>query len=204
MPTLGEQILEVAAQRRGIRYRYGAQGEGQNGLDCSLFMVLTYRDAGFPFPGGVRSAEAIRQACQPIDRSEVQPGDLIFFEGTYKAPGRPAPMVGSPATSGSRSTRTLRQMWDCHASNDDTDLPGVGITNLTPHYWLPLLFDVRRVPGLAGADDFERNPAERQTGPRFRVTAARVRLRATRARRQRSSWTTSARAAPLRPSTIRW
>jgi cell wall-associated NlpC family hydrolase len=91
MPTGGEQILEAAAQRRGIRYRMPPDPSGTANLDCSLFIVLTYRDAGFAIPGGARTAEQIRQACSPIDRSEMEAGDLLFFENTYQASGPPGP-----------------------------------------------------------------------------------------------------------------
>ena len=179
MPTtLREQILDVAAQRRGIRYRFGAQGEGRDGLDCSLFIVLTYRDAGFALPGSVRTAEQIRQACQPIDRSELRAGDLLFFENTYRAAGPAGPDGRIASHVGIALDSSASQMWDCHASNDNTDLPGVGITNITPHYWEPKLFDVRRIPGLLGADDLERIPLRDLSGPRFRVTTAGLRLRA--------------------------
>jgi cell wall-associated NlpC family hydrolase len=91
MPTGGEQILEAAAQRRGIRYQMPPDPSGTANLDCSLFIVLTYRDAGFAIPGGARTAEQIRQACSPIDRSEMEAGDLLFFENTYQASGPPGP-----------------------------------------------------------------------------------------------------------------
>ena len=177
MPTSGEQILEVAERRQGIRYRFGAQGEGLNGLDCSLFTVLTYRDAGFPFAGWIRTAEQIRQACVPIDRSDLRAGDLLFFEHTYEPEGEKGPDGRIASHVGIALDGSARQMWDCHASHDNTDQPGVGITNITPHYWEPLLFDVRRIPGLSDGGEMERIPLGDESGPRFRVTSAGLRLR---------------------------
>ena len=182
MPTIGQQILDVAARRQGIRYRLPPDPTGQTSLDCSLFIVLTYRDAGLSVPGGARTAEQIRQACEPIDRSQMQAGDLMFFENTYAAPGPAGPDGRIASHVGIAIDNSGTQMWDCHASNDNTDLPGVGITAINQYYWLPKLFDVRRAPGMAdgeGGGDIPRIPLSNATGPTFQVTTAGLRLRAT-------------------------
>lgn len=179
MPTtLRGQILDVAAQRQGIRYGLPPDPNGRTSLDCSLFVVLTFRDAGLGFPGGARTAEQIRQVCQPIDRSEMQAGDLLFFENTYAAPGPAGPDGKIASHIGIAIDGSGQQMWDCHASNEDTDLPGVGITNITPFYWAPKLFDVRRAPGLLDSDEFIRIPLPDPSAPRFRVATDGLRLRA--------------------------
>lgn len=181
MPTTtGAEILDAAAQRRGIRYRLPPDPSGTTSLDCSLFIVLTYRDAGCGIPGGARTAEQIRQACQPIDRSEMQAGDLLFFENTYQPAGPPGPDGKIASHVGIAIDGTGQQMWDCHASNDNTDLPGVGITAINQYYWAPKLFDVRRAPGVGDAQgdgDFLRAPLRGPSGPTFRVTTAGLRLR---------------------------
>ena len=175
MPTtIGDQILAVAEQRRGIRYRLPPDPNGATSLDCSLFVVLTYRDAGVGIPGGARTAEQIRQACQPIDRSSMQAGDLLFFENTYQAAGPPGPDGKIASHVGIAIDGTGQQMWDCHASNDDTDLPGVGITAINQYYWAPKLFDGRRAAGVGdaqGCRDIPRIPLVGPSGPttsRFR------------------------------------
>lgn len=178
MAPSGDQILEVAARRRGIRYRLPPDPSGTSSLDCSLFIVLTYRDSGITIPGGARTAEQIRQACQPIDRSEMQAGDLLFFENTYAAPGPAGPDGRIASHVGIAIDNSGTQMWDCHASNDNTDLPGVGVTAINQFYWLPKLFDVRRPPGLGDrVGDIARIPLSEATGPTFRVAAAGLRLR---------------------------
>src|SRR5205814_1093672 len=80
-----ERILATAASRKGIPYLMPPDPTGETSLDCSLFIDLTFRDAGVPFPGGVRTAQQLREACDEIDSSEVQPGDLVFFQNTYPA-----------------------------------------------------------------------------------------------------------------------
>src|SRR4051794_3502479 len=130
--SLRQHVIDVAGRRKGIPYLFGAQGEGATGLDCSLYIFLTYRDAGMSL-GQVRTAEQIRQACQQIDMSEVRAGALLFFEGPYDAEG-PAGSDGRISSHvGIATDSTARQMWDCHASNDNTNLPGVGLTAINQY-----------------------------------------------------------------------
>jgi cell wall-associated NlpC family hydrolase len=127
------RILATAATRKSIPYLMPPDPNGKSSLDCSLFVDLTFRDAGVPFGSEVRTAQQLREACDEIDSSEVQPGDLVFFQNTYPAgPGR-ASHVGIALGSGTH------QMWDCHAFPGDSGPPGVGITNISvwwPDYWL--------------------------------------------------------------------
>jgi cell wall-associated NlpC family hydrolase len=127
------RLLATAAIRKGIPYLMPPDPTGRISLDCSLFVDLTFRDAGVPFSSAVRTAQQLREACDEIDSSELQPGDLVFFQNTYPAgPGR-ASHVGISLGSGTQ------QMWDCHAFPGDSGPPGVGITNISvwwPDYWL--------------------------------------------------------------------
>jgi len=132
-PGVRARILATAATRKGIPYLMPPDPTGRSSLDCSLFVDLTFRDAGVPFGSAVRTAQQLREACDEIDSSEMQPGDLVFFQNTYPAgPGR-ASHVGISLGSGTH------QMWDCHAFPGDSGPPGVGITNISvwwPDYWL--------------------------------------------------------------------
>jgi cell wall-associated NlpC family hydrolase len=127
------RILATAATRKGIPYLMPPDPAGGTSLDCSLFVDLTFRDAGVPFSSAVRTAQQLREACDEIDSSELQPGDLVFFQNTYPAGPGKASHVGISLGSGTR------QMWDCHAFPGDSGPPGVGITNISvwwPDYWL--------------------------------------------------------------------
>jgi cell wall-associated NlpC family hydrolase len=127
------RILATAATRKGTPYLMPPDPAGRTSLDCSLFVDLTFRDAGVPFASAVRTAQQLREACDEIDSSEMQPGDLVFFQNTYPAgPGR-ASHVGISLGSGTQ------KMWDCHAFPGESGPPGVGITNIAvwwPDYWL--------------------------------------------------------------------
>ena len=68
------KILNYAASFLGSRYVYG--GSGPNTFDCSGFVSYVFRISGFNLPH-----DAAEQANfgAPVDRSSLQPGDLVFF-----------------------------------------------------------------------------------------------------------------------------
>ena len=64
--TRRDQLLGEAAKLVGIPYRLDPPPDGVNNLDCSLYVIVTFRDAGLPFPSGVRTAEQIRDAVATL------------------------------------------------------------------------------------------------------------------------------------------
>lgn len=67
--------LAIARQKIGAPYAYGASGP--NAFDCSGLVQYALREAGF---GTVpRTAAGQASIAHRIDRSALQPGDLIFF-----------------------------------------------------------------------------------------------------------------------------
>ena len=175
-----ERIIATAESRKGILYSFPP---GDDTLDCSKFVLVTLRDAGVPLPGWARTAEQIRQACTVIGLDQTAPGDLLFFERTYDAPGPPGPDGRIATHVGFTLGAGNRRMWDCHASSGDSGPPGVGITEINEYYWSPLLFEARRPPGLVGGDGGAEPGGNEGTqvgagGPLFRVTTGGARLRA--------------------------
>lgn len=138
--AVAEQVL--AAANRLIGTPYGLPpGPGQ--LDCSSFILRALADAGCGFPAGVRTAEQIRLACDPVtaepnwDDSQVQRGDLLFFENTGgENPGERAGHVGFALLG--------RRMLDTNETH------GVDQTTLGP-WWQERLFEVRRPRQYAAA-----------------------------------------------------
>lgn len=65
-----------AAKMVGRRYRYGGS-HPTTGFDCSGLVQFSYRQAGVKLP---RSTEDQLQASAPVSVSELQRGDLIFFD----------------------------------------------------------------------------------------------------------------------------
>lgn len=81
-PRLSDSIMVVAQLNDQLNqwyrtpYRYG--GLDRNGIDCSGFVYLTFRDRfGMQLP---RSTEDQTELGEKVDRDELLPGDLVFFK----------------------------------------------------------------------------------------------------------------------------
>ena len=84
-PRLADSITVVANLNeqlrswRGAPYRYG--GMTPRGVDCSGFVVRTFRDKfALQLPRETREQAEIGTR---IDKRDLLPGDLVFFQGTY-------------------------------------------------------------------------------------------------------------------------
>lgn len=66
--------METIVDWVGTRYLFG--GMGRNGIDCSAYTGTLYRAQNFKLP---RTAAAQWEVGIPVERSELQFGDLIFF-----------------------------------------------------------------------------------------------------------------------------
>lgn len=151
MPT-GQDVIAAAEQvaARGYSYRLDPPPSLADGtIDCSLYVLEVAKAAGVPLPPGVRTAEHIRQACSLVGWDDVRPGDLLTFENTYPATGRPGPDGKIASHIGISLGRGTRQMWDAHERTG----ADVAVTTLSDDYWQPKLLDARRLPGLAATAD---------------------------------------------------
>jgi cell wall-associated NlpC family hydrolase len=66
----------IAMQYLGTPYVYG--GASPSGFDCSGFVMYVYAQLGVSLP---HNAAAQYGSGTPVDRSQLQPGDLVFFNG---------------------------------------------------------------------------------------------------------------------------
>ena len=71
-------ILDMAQQFMGVPYVWG--GSSPNGFDCSGFVQYVYRNNGINLS---RTADYQALEGEPVDKEDLQPGDLIFFAGDY-------------------------------------------------------------------------------------------------------------------------
>lgn len=85
-----QRLLEEAARYLGTPYVWG--GYSPNGFDCSGFVSYCLTNSGVRNTGRL-TAQGLYNICTPVSESDVQPGDLIFFTGTYNA-GEPVTHVG--------------------------------------------------------------------------------------------------------------
>jgi cell wall-associated NlpC family hydrolase len=69
-------VVGIAMQYLGIPYVYG--GSTPAGFDCSGFIMYVYAKVGVSLP---HNAAAQYGYGTPVDRSQLQPGDLVFFNG---------------------------------------------------------------------------------------------------------------------------
>lgn len=71
-----QKVIDDALQLVGIRYRRGGNST-DTGFDCSGFVGYVVREAlGLILP---RTAREISRTGAPVPRTELAPGDLVFF-----------------------------------------------------------------------------------------------------------------------------
>ena len=68
-------LLLQAFALTGIKYRYGGESPA-TGFDCSGFVRYVFQQIGTALP---RNASDISHLGRKVDRDELQPGDLVFF-----------------------------------------------------------------------------------------------------------------------------
>ena len=82
-------------------------------FDCSAFVAWAYKQAGVSLPA---STGALTGAGKQVSKSQMQPGDLVFFN-TYKTDGHVGIYVGGGKFIGSQSST------------------GVAVANMSSGYW---------------------------------------------------------------------
>ena len=89
--TVGAKIVSMAMPYLGTRYRSG--GASPNGFDCSGFTMYLYAQLGYSLP---HSATAQYKNCgYAVAKSDLQPGDLVFFSDSSHAIGHVGIYIGN-------------------------------------------------------------------------------------------------------------
>jgi cell wall-associated NlpC family hydrolase len=70
------QAAQIALHYLGVPYLWG--GSTPSGFDCSGLVMYVYAQLGISLP---HYTVAQWNATLPISTSEMQPGDLVFFDG---------------------------------------------------------------------------------------------------------------------------
>ena len=78
--TLGEKIVAKAKTCLGVPYVWN--GSSMKGFDCSGLVYYVLKDLGYsPY----RSSSDQYKMGSYVSKKNLQPGDLVFFAGTYKS-----------------------------------------------------------------------------------------------------------------------
>jgi len=75
-PATHGGVVGIAMQYLGTPYVWGGASPG--GFDCSGFVMYVYAQVGVSLP---HSSYAQYGMGSPVSRSDLQPGDLVFFDG---------------------------------------------------------------------------------------------------------------------------
>lgn len=77
-------MLQEAQKYLGYPYIWGGSSPATS-FDCSGYVCWVVNHSGWNI--GRLSAQGICNVCTPISAANAQPGDLVFFKGTYDTPG---------------------------------------------------------------------------------------------------------------------
>lgn len=120
--TMMNEVLKY----NGGPYVWGGKSASQ-GFDCSGLTYWAYKSAGITIP---ISAATQYDFTVEVDPKDAQPGDLVFFRGTYGGPNHVS-HVGIYVDANT--------MYDSNGS-------GIGYHQFTSSYWQQYYAGIRRVP----------------------------------------------------------
>ena len=105
----GARVAVVARRYLGIPYRWGGESP-RTGFDCSGFVMYVFSRVGVSLP---RVVSAQYRVGKPVSRSELRPGDIVFFDGLghdgiYIGGGR---FVHSPSSGDVVKISSIHESW---------------------------------------------------------------------------------------------
>ena len=131
-----DELINKAMEVIGVRYRWDAELP-QSGLDGSSFVGYVFKDKlGFLLP---RRSTELSRVGKPINREELQPGDLVFFNTMRLTFSHVGIYVGDNKFIHSPSKGT-----------------SVRVDDLSSLYWDKRFDGARRIDGRDNSSDPER------------------------------------------------
>ncbi len=97
-PAAVKKLVEssLALAGRGLSYKYGSADPANGGMDCSGFVYYVLRENGFTevprdssqqyvwVRKGGRFEAVVSKSDDSFEFSDLKPGDLLFWSGTYE------------------------------------------------------------------------------------------------------------------------
>jgi cell wall-associated NlpC family hydrolase len=125
-PLTTEKTIQLARRFLGVTYTWG--GVSSYGFDCSGFTQMLIRQRGLIMPRDA-GEQANWSGVAPVERKDLQPGDLLFFGASL-----------------AKITHTGMYIGNGEFIHDTTNThPGVQISKLDDMPWTKLLVAARRV-----------------------------------------------------------
>lgn len=75
--SVADKIIATGEKYMGTPYEFGAKSGQTNTFDCSSFVQHVYKENGIDLP---RNSRQQAQVGETVSKSELQKGDLLFFE----------------------------------------------------------------------------------------------------------------------------
>lgn len=123
-----DALLKTARSYYGVPYRTG--GTSHSGMDCSGFTQTSFKSIGVNLPRISRDQALIGQA---VSKSQLQPGDLVFF-----ATGTPGRVNHVGIVTDASNSEAIRFI---HASSSR----GIMETSMGINYWVRAYVKGKRV-----------------------------------------------------------
>ncbi|EZH66271.1 hypothetical protein DH09_10060 [Bacillaceae bacterium JMAK1] len=142
--SAADQVIEEGKKHLGTPYRYG--GTSPSGFDCSGYLVYIFDraiDQSLP-----RTAAAQASAGDSVSKSNLEPGDLVFFNTSGRGVSHSGLYIGGGDMIHSASSR------------------GISIVSINdPHYWGSRYVGAQRVITEQEEVASETSPAEPEPLP---------------------------------------
>lgn len=122
-PNMASKIVSTAKKYIGVPYKWG--GTTTKGFDCSGYVQYVYNENGISIPR--TSSSQYYELTRKVSKSNLQPGDLVFFNTSGKGVSHVGIYIGDGKFIHSGTTN------------------GVVIAELFGAYWSNLYMGARRV-----------------------------------------------------------